>query len=176
MGSGCLKKRQGVWNGRGHATRLSNPQTEGEASGAKGDLGNSKSFLFKASSSQKAVSREGSLHYTPKGQMEALGSGACDRFDRSVQLEEPVNKGSKTSYLPRDKKGTNAKGKRILKRASLDSASQQSLRSPLPFSDSSATQTHGADWLNPSSSSTLGLGNLVQGQSDSHPRLTDRVD
>ena len=86
-----------------------------------------------------------------------------------------MNKGSKTSYLPRDKKGTNAKGKRILKRASLDSTSQQSLRSPLPFSDSSATQTHGADWPNPSSSSTLGLGNLVQGQSGSHPRRADRA-
>uniref|UniRef100_A0A7N2MUV0 CCHC-type domain-containing protein n=1 Tax=Quercus lobata TaxID=97700 RepID=A0A7N2MUV0_QUELO len=110
------KKRQGVRNGRGHATRLSNPQTEGEASGAKGDLSNSKTFLFKASTSQKVVSREGSLHYTPKGQMEALGNGACDRCDRSVQLEEPVNKGSKTSYLPRDKKGTSAKGKRTLNR------------------------------------------------------------
>ena len=86
-----------------------------------------------------------------------------------------MNKGSKTSYLPHDKKGTSAKGKRILKRASPDSTSQQSLRSLLPFSESSATQTHGVDWPNPSSSSTLGLGNLVQGQSGSHPRRADRA-
>ena len=66
------KKRQGVKNGRGHATRLSNPQTEMEPSGTKSDLGNPKAFLFKASTPQKAVSREESLSYTPKGQMVAL--------------------------------------------------------------------------------------------------------
>nr|POE65571.1 hypothetical protein CFP56_57450 [Quercus suber] len=98
------KKRQGVRNGRGHATRLSNPQIEVESNGAKGDLGNPKTFLFKASMSHKAVSCEGSLFYTPKGQMEALGNGACNRSDRSTQLEEPVNKGSSTSYLLHDKK------------------------------------------------------------------------
>ena len=96
------KKRQGVKNGRGHATRLSNPQTEVEPSGTKSDLGNPKAFLFKASTPQKAVSREESLSYTPKGQMVALDSGVGDRSDRSVQLVEPVDKGMKSSLLTRD--------------------------------------------------------------------------
>ena len=66
------KKRQGVKNGRGHATRFSNPQTEVEPSGTKSDLDKPKTFLFKASTPPKVVSREESLSYTPKGQMVAL--------------------------------------------------------------------------------------------------------
>lgn len=95
------KKRQGVKNGRGHATRFSNPQTEVEPSGTKSDLGKPKTFLFKASTPPKVVSREESLSYTPKGQMVALGSGVGDR---SIQLVEPVDKGMKSSHLTRDKK------------------------------------------------------------------------
>ena len=47
--------------------------------------------------------------------MDTLGSGAYDRSDRSVQLREPVNKGTKSSLLACDKKSTNAKGNFFLK-------------------------------------------------------------
>lgn len=82
------KKRQGVKNGRVHATVWSNQQTEVGTSGTKGDLGNSfsnmsggnvgKAFLFQANTSQKAVPREGNVFYTPKGQKTALGSDIRD--------------------------------------------------------------------------------------------------
>lgn len=104
MDASYKKKRQGVKNGRVHATNWSNQQTEVGVSGTKGDLGNSYTFLFKASPSQKALSCEGNINHTPKGQREALVNEICDRSDWSTQLGEPVNKEIKTAHLPCDKK------------------------------------------------------------------------
>lgn len=156
----------------------SNQQTEVGTSGTKGALGNSfsnlsggnvgKAFLFQASTSHKAVPREGNVFYSPKVQKTALGSDISDRSDRSTQMGEPINKEINTAHLSCDKRHANSSKKKFLKRANLESVSQRSLSSSPPGFVSSASSTHGATWLSPINSSNLGLGNLVQGQSGSH--------
>ena len=118
---------------------MTNQQTEVETRGTKGTLGNpsnsltnlnvEKTFLFKASMSQKTVAHEESRKHTLRRQMEAwegamgnnqspLGSRLNDQSDQSDQLVELVNKEAKALNPPHDKKSAIAKGKKILKCAS----------------------------------------------------------